>query len=310
MERRGTKLIKIDDVTKTFGDVTSLKNVSFPVDSGSIFGLIGSNGSGKSTLLRVLSGVYKPDSGSVFVDGMPVWEKPEVKSRICYISDDLYFPNRSTPSDMADLYGSLYSSFERKLYFENLKNFGLDKDRRLNQFSKGMQKQTAFLLGLASRCDIMLCDEVLDGLDPVMRRSVRQVIAADVAERNTTVVFASHNLKEVEDICDHIAMLHKGEVLFNAGLDDIRTGIHKIQLSFKKEDADEAENELKKIKTVSLDRRGSLFTIVARGDENELGELIAGMNPLFAEFIPLTLEEVFISEMEERGYEYNKEVLC
>lgn len=299
-------MIKIDSITKTFDTVKSLDNVSLLVENGSIFGLIGSNGSGKSTLLRIMCGVYRPDCGDIFFDGVPVWENAEVKQRMVYLSDDQYFITGSTPADMMRMYKSVYPTFSVEKYKHYMTQFGLDENRRLNTFSKGMQKQVSFILGLASCTDYLFCDETLDGLDPVMRQTVRHIIASEVAERGMTVVFASHNLKELEDICDHVALLHRGELLFEAGIDDIKRDIHKIQMGVDKSRGDEIREALKQLDTVSIEQRGSLFTIVARGTVPQIDNVILGFKPLFVEYIPLTLEEIFIAEMEERGYEFHE----
>ncbi|MBP3368148.1 MAG: ABC transporter ATP-binding protein [Clostridia bacterium] len=302
-------MIRIDSVTKRFDEVLSLDKVSVIIENGSIFGLIGSNGSGKSTLLRILSGVYLPTEGTVTFDGLSVYENPTVKQNIVYLSDDQYFLPNSCPADMAKLYKSVYPKFSEEKYKEYLQFFGLDETRKISTFSKGMQKQVSILLGLACRADYLLCDETLDGLDPVMRNSVRRIIATEVAERGMCVIFASHNLKELEDICDHVALLHKGQLLFEAGLDDIKLGIHKIQVSFDKERADLAERQFEYLNALSVERRGSLFTVVAKGDEGSLSDFIGSLGPVFMEFIPLTLEEIFIAEMEERGYEFNESII-
>lgn len=302
-------MIRIDSVSKRFDAVLSLDNVSVIIENGSIFGLIGSNGSGKSTLLRIMSGVYTPTEGSVTYDGVPVYENSAVKRNIVYLSDDQYFLPNACPADMAKLYRSVYPTFSEEKYKEYLQFFGLDETRKISTFSKGMQKQVSILLGLSCRADYLLCDETLDGLDPVMRNSVRRIIATEVAERGMCVIFASHNLKELEDICDHVALLHKGQLLFEAGLDDIKLGIHKIQVSFDKDRADLAERQFADLKTLSLERRGSLFTVVAKGDEGSLSDFIGSLGPVFMEFIPLTLEEIFIAEMEERGYEFNESII-
>ncbi len=302
-------MIRIDSVTKRFDEVLSLDKVSVIIENGSIFGLIGSNGSGKSTLLRILSGVYLPTEGTVTFDGLSVYENPTVKQNVVYLSDDQYFLPNSCPEDMAKLYKSVYPKFSEEKYKEYLQFFGLDETRKISTFSKGMQKQVSILLGLACRADYLLCDETLDGLDPVMRNSVRRIIATEVAERGMCVIFASHNLKELEDICDHVALLHKGQLLFEAGLDDIKLGIHKIQVSFDKERADLAERQFEYLNALSVERRGSLFTVVAKGDEGSLSDFIGSLGPVFMEFIPLTLEEIFIAEMEERGYEFNESII-
>jgi len=299
-------MIKIDSITKTFDTVKSLDNVSLLVENGSIFGLIGSNGSGKSTLLRIMCGVYRPDCGNIFFDGVPVWENAEVKKRMVYLSDDQYFITGSTPADMMRMYRSVYPTFSVEKYKHYMTQFGLDENRRLSTFSKGMQKQVSFILGLACCTDYLFCDETLDGLDPVMRQTVRHIIASEVAERGMTVVFASHNLKELEDICDHVALLHRGELLFEAGIDDIKRDIHKIQMGVDKSRGDEIREALKQLDTVSVEQRGSLFTIVARGTVPQIDNVILRFKPLFVEYIPLTLEEIFIAEMEERGYEFHE----
>ena len=302
-------MIRIDSVTNRFDEVLSLDKVSVIIENGSIFGLIGSNGSGKSTLLRILSGVYLPTEGTITFDGLSVYENPTVKQNVVYLSDDQYFLPNSCPADMAKLYKSVYPKFSEEKYKEYLQFFGLDETRKISTFSKGMQKQVSILLGLACRADYLLCDETLDGLDPVMRNSVRRIIATEVAERGMCVIFASHNLKELEDICDHVALLHKGQLLFEAGLDDIKLGIHKIQVSFDKERADLAERQFEYLNALSVERRGSLFTVVAKGDEGSLSDFIGSLGPVFMEFIPLTLEEIFIAEMEERGYEFNESII-
>ena len=299
-------MIKIDSVTKNFDTVRSLDNVSLNIGKGSIFGLIGSNGSGKSTLLRILCGVYRQDSGDVLYDGVPVYEHTDVKRSIVYLSDDQYFLPNSTTADMRRLYRSIYPTFSDEKYKHYLDLFGLDERRKINTFSKGMQKQVSIILGIAAQTDYLLCDETLDGLDPVMRQTVRRIIAGEVAERGVCVIFASHNLKEIEDICDHVALLHRGELLFEAGLDDIKLGLHKIQISFERDRAEAMQTALEQLKPVSLEKRGSLYTLVARGNEAELSEILNNLKPVFVEFIPLTLEEIFIAEMEERGYEFDE----
>lgn len=302
-------MIKIDSITKTFDTVRSLSGVSLIVEKGSIFGLIGSNGSGKSTLLRIMCGVYKPDSGDIMYDGVSVWENSEVKRNIVYLSDNQYFLPNATTCDMMMLYKSIYPTFSVEKYKTYLKVFDLDEKRKVSTFSKGMQKQVSILIGLACCTEYLFCDETLDGLDPVMRQTVRKIIAAEVADRGMCVVFASHNLKEIEDICDHVSLLHKGELIFEAGLDDIKLGIHKIQLTFPKERHEEITEKLDELDTVSVEKRGSLFTLVARGEEKQISEYLDSLNPTFVEFIPLTLEEIFIAEMEERGYEFDETII-
>ncbi len=302
-------MIEIKNISKTFDVVKSLSSISVKVENGSIFGLIGSNGSGKSTLLRVICGIYAQDEGEVLFDGGNVMENPAVKEKIVYLSDDQYFIPHSTINDMMRFYKSVYHNFSMEKYKEYLGIFNLDENRKISTFSKGMQKQASFLLGLACNTDYILCDETLDGLDPVMRQIVRRIIASEVAERGLTVIFASHNLKELEDICDHIALLHKGELILESGLDDIKLGIHKVQLSFDKDKVEEVKPQLEALDKVALEQRGSLFTMIVRGEEAKLEDYLKSLSPLFIEFIPLTLEEIFIAEMEERGYEFHETII-
>ncbi len=297
-------MIKINGITKNFDKVRSLNDVSLCIENGSIFGLIGSNGSGKSTLIRIMTGIYLPDAGEVFYDGEPVWENTLVKRDIVYLSDDQYFIPHSTIADMKQMYKSVYPGFSDERYNELLTVFGLDEARKVSTLSKGMQKQVSILVGLSCRPRYLFCDETFDGLDPVMRQFVKRLLAEDVAEYGLCAIMASHNLRELEDICDHIGLLHKGELVLERDLDEAKTVMHKIQVSFEKTACESAEKALRDLAPISLERRGSLFTLIVRGEERELGEKIKGLSPLFMEFIPLTLEEIFISEMEEKGYEF------
>lgn len=296
-------MIKIGSVTKEFADVKSLNAVDLQIPDGTIFGLIGSNGSGKSTLMRVMCGVFAADGGAVEYDGVNVWENTDVKGTIVYLSDEQYFIPHGTISDMRNMYASIYPTFSQEKYEKLLSVFGLDPNRKINTFSKGMQKQTAVLLALSVRPRYLFCDETFDGLDPVMRHMVKQLLAEDVAERNMTVVIASHNLRELEDFCDRIALLHRGELLFHRELDDMKLNLQKVQAIFtNREDAD----ALSILTPLSVEWRGSMATVIVRGTREELDAEVRTMHPQFYEFIPLTLEEIFISEMGERGYDCSK----
>jgi len=297
-------MIKISGITKNFDKIRSLNNVNLCIENGSIFGLIGSNGSGKSTLIRIMTGIYLPDKGEVTYDGEAVWENPLVKKDLVYLSDDQYFIPHSTIADMKRLYQSVYPRFSEERYMELLKMFGLEEGRKVSTLSKGMQKQVSIVLGIACRPRYLFCDETFDGLDPVMRQFVKRLLAEDVAEYGLCAVMASHNLRELEDICDHIGLLHKGELVLEKELDEAKTIMHKIQVSFEKGVCNVMEDTLRDLHPISLERRGSLFTMIIRGEEEALTEALKGYSPLFMEFIPLTLEEIFISEMEEKGYDF------
>ncbi len=296
-------MIKIESVTKNFGDVCSLDQVTLRIPDGSIFGLIGSNGSGKSTLLRAMSGIFAADKGCILYDGFNIWENTEQKAKLVYLSDEPYFLPHSSIEDMRNLFSSLYTTFDNTKFDKLLNLFGLPLRRKINTFSKGMQKQTSVLLGLSVCPKYLFCDETFDGLDPVMRHLVKRILMEDIAERGTTVVIASHNLRELEDICDHIALLHKGKLLFQNELDDMKLSIQKIQAVFTDEGAEE---KLRELPLLNLERRGSMFTIVARGTRDEWEERLQAMHPQFYECIPLTLEEIFIAEMEENGYDFTE----
>ena len=296
-------MIKVESVTKYFGDVCSLDEVTLQIPDGSIFGLIGSNGSGKSTLLRAMSGIFAVEEGRILFDGCNIWENTEQKAKLVYLSDEPYFLPHSSIEDMRNLFRSLYPTFDSVKFDKLLNLFGLPLRRKINTFSKGMQKQTSVLLGLSVCPKYLFCDETFDGLDPVMRHLVKRILMEDIAERGTTVVMASHNLRELEDICDHIALLHKGKLLFQNDLDDMKLSIQKIQTVFTEPDA---EAKLREMPLLNLERRGSMFTIVARGTREEWEMRLQSMQPQFYECIPLTLEEIFIAEMEENGYDFTE----
>ncbi len=298
-------MIKISGVTKYYDDFKSLDAIHAEIADGSIFGLVGSNGSGKSTLLRVMSGIFRADGGEVLYDGENVYENVALKDRIVYLSDDQFFLPNTTLGDMAKLYASVYSSFSWEEYNKLLHIFSLSATRKISTFSKGMQKQAAILLGLAAKPRYLLCDETFDGLDPVMRQLVKRILADAVAEHGLTPIIASHNLRELEDICDHIGLLHKGGILFESEIDSLKENIHTVQAVFSREIGTE---EIAAIGTVSIKQRGSMVTAVVRGTEDEVRGKVEGLAPDFYEIIPLTLEEIFISEMEERGYDYTKVV--
>lgn len=298
-------MIQISKVSKRYDNIKSLDSVTASIKPGSIFGLIGSNGSGKSTLLRVMSGIFRADSGEVLYDGENVYENVRLKNKLVYLSDDQYFLSSSTIDDMANLYASVYTDFSREEYLRLLDLFCLDRFRKVATFSKGMQKQAAILLGLSAMPQYLLCDETFDGLDPVMRQMVKRLFADAVESRGMTAVIASHNLRELEDICDHIGLLHKGGILFESEIDSLKENIHTVQAVFSRKIQIE---DIARIGTVSIKQRGSMVAVVVRGSVDEVRTKVQALEPDFFEIIPLTLEEIFISEMEERGYDYSKVV--
>ena len=297
-------MIEIKNVSKTYGDVKSLENINSTIAAGSIYGLIGSNGSGKSTLLRIMSGIMRGDEGQIDYDGESVFENPDVKKSFVFLSDEQYFLPGSTLDEMAGIYASFYPNFSREKYHELAKLFNLPYDRKINTFSKGMKKQASVLLALASNVKYILCDETFDGLDPVMRQLVKKLLANEVVTNGMTAVIASHNLREIEDICDHIGLLHKGGILFESELDSLKREIHAVQIVL--EDDIKVGDVFADFHVVSSTKRGSLSTIVVRGERDAVEAAAKAVSPQFCEIIPLTLEEIFISEMEERGYDYSE----
>lgn len=294
-------MIRIDNVTKRFDDILALDQVSAQIQEGSIFGLVGTNGAGKSTMLRVTAGVLKPEEGSVTVDGLAVWENPEAKSKICFIPDTAWFFPNATLEVMRDSYRLLYPKFDRQRFDRLVEKFDLNPKRKLSGFSKGMKKQVSVLLGVCANTEYLFCDETFDGLDPVVRQAVKGLFAAEILNRKFTPVIASHSLREIEDICDHVGLLHKGGILFARDLDEMKLGIHKIQCVIPNE---VLERELlEELQVLSMDKRGSLLTIVVRGEEELIQKKLQEKMPLFVEVLPLTLEEIFISETEVAGYD-------
>jgi ABC-2 type transport system ATP-binding protein len=295
-------MIQAKDLVKRFGEKTALQAMNITIQQGSIYGLVGTNGSGKSTFLRLVSGVYYPDGGSIQIEGKDVFEQEALKDKIFFIPDELYFLPQSTVEDMAQFYAAQYSGWDWKYYRKLSKIFPINTKGRLNTFSKGMQRQAAILLALSARCSYLLLDEAFDGVDPVIRGAVRRIVADEAAQRNITVVISSHNLRELEDLCGHIGLVHNGVVLFSQELDELKLGFCKVQAAFR------PEREIKEFIGLSImqyEKRGSLFSMVVKGNSAQVLEYLEQFQPVFAEALPLTLEEVFIHEMEEVGYDYN-----
>lgn len=296
-------MISVNSVTKKYDDFTSLDNISFDVKDGSIFGLIGSNGSGKSTLLRIMCGVFAPNIGEVLYDGEQVYENEAVKRGIVYLSDESFFKPHSTVNDIRELYKSIWPTFSDEKFKKLRDAFGLDINTKIGKFSKGMQRQAAVLLSLSTCPKYLLCDETFDGLDPVMRKIVKTIIADEVAAGNITPVIASHNLSELEDLCDHIALLHKSDLVIEADLDDIKLGIHRVQAVFPH---DVTKEELSLLDISSFEQRGRLTSFIARGGDDMISNIVADMSPVYFELLPLSLDEIFICEMEGKGYDFTK----
>lgn len=296
-------MIKADNLTKRFQGVTAVDHIHAEIQDGTVFGLIGTNGAGKSTFLRMAAGILKPDEGTITLDGEAVFEDIRVKARCFYIPDEPYFLGNGTPDDMKTFYQGIYPNFDTDRFGKLLKSFELDGRRKIQTFSKGMKKQLAVLFGICAGTDYLFCDETFDGLDPVMRQTVKSLFANDIEERNLTPVIASHNLRELEDICDHVGLLHRGGMLLSKDLDDMKMNIHKIQCVLP---AGLDRTNLQDLDIMTVEQRGSLLTLTVRGQKEEIQARMQSYHPVFFEMIPLSLEEIFISETEVAGYDIKK----
>ena len=294
-------MIETSGLTKRFDDIVAVDHISAKIRDGSVFGLIGTNGAGKSTFLRMVSGILKPDEGAVLIDGENVYENPAVKSRFFYISDDQYFFANGTPLELMKFYKSIYPAFDEPRFFHLFQSFELDKKRKISTFSKGMKKQLLVIMGISAGTKYLLCDETFDGLDPVMRQAVKSLFVSEIMNRDFTPVIVSHNMRELEDVCDHVGLLHKGGILLSRELEDMKFHIHKIQCVLPDQTKEEAL--LKELDVLKKEHQGSLLILTARGTREEIFRKVQTQNPIFCEVIPLTLEEIFISETEVAGYE-------
>jgi ABC-2 type transport system ATP-binding protein len=293
-------MIEVENVSKQFEDLEALREVSLTVHKGSIYGLVGSNGAGKTTMLKLLAGIYRPDVGNLIIDSQPIFENEVVKMRCVFIPDNLYFFLNYTIQDMADFYANIYPQWNNQRYLKLANVFNIEAKRRIRTLSKGMQRQVALWLGLALMPDVMILDEPLDGLDPVMRQKVKNLIIQDVAERQMTVIISSHNLRDLEDICDYIGILHQGKMIIQKDLDDLRADVHKIQVAFSGEIPSAL---LEQTQALYHEQRGSVLILIVRGTYSEIISHMQSFNPAVLDILPLTLEEIFIYEMGDNGYE-------
>ncbi len=300
-------MIEVKRISKTFDGFKAVNDVTVSISESNVFGLVGTNGAGKSTVLRMIAGVYKPDEGVVLIDGQPVFDKMETKKNLFFIADEPYFFTNATAEVMQKYYASIYEQFDTEQFYRYLSHFELDKRRKINTYSKGMKKQLALLLGISSKTKYLLCDETFDGLDPVMRQGVKSIFADEIERRGMTPVIASHNLRELEDICDHVGLLHKGGVLLSKDLEEMKCNIQKVQCVFRNQE--EEKKVMDMLHILKDERRGSLHTFTVRGNKEQILESFSGADMVFCEVLPLSLEEIFISETEVVGYDVKKLIL-
>ena len=293
-------MLNMQDVVKTFSGFTALSGLTMSVPKGTVYGLVGPNGAGKSTAIRLLTGVYRPDSGSITMEGAPIYENPEAKVRIGYIPDEIFFFPSATLEEMRKYYKGFYPNFDDELFDRLYDVFQLPKKGQIRRFSKGMQKQAAFQLVLCCRPDVLILDEPVDGLDPVMRRQVMSLILADVAERGTTVLISSHNLRELEDVCDHVGIMDHGHMLLEKSLADMQGATHKLQM---------VGTPPEWLDILHCSSSGRLGTYIVRGSAEEISEAVAAENPVYFDVLPLSLEEIFIYELGGVNYEVKNIIL-
>ena len=297
-------MITLTNVSKRFDDVWAVNNVSLTMQEGNVSGLIGTNGAGKTTLLRMVAGIMKPDDGHVFIDNKPVFNNEEAIKDVYFIPDEPFFFRNANGKDMEKYLNTVYKNFDSKAFYDYLEKFSLDKNRKISTFSKGMQKQMAIICGLCANTKYLICDETFDGLDPVMRQGIKGIFANHMEERGLTPIIASHNLRELEDICDTVGLLHKGGVILSKDLLEMKCNIQKIQCVFATEE--EENKALQKLSVLQKEKRGMLCTMTARGSREEIQAAFAALDTVFYEVLPLSLEEIFISETEVVGYDIKK----
>lgn len=301
------KMIEAKNISKSYEDIKAVDNVSLTISDNNVFGLIGTNGAGKSTFLRILAGILKSDEGTITIDGEEVYENAEIKKNFFYISDEQFFFTGNTPDNMCSFFENLYPNFSREKYTELMNRFGLDPRRKISTFSKGMKKQLCVIYGISAGTKYLLCDETFDGLDPVMRQGVKSIFASEMEERDFTPIIASHNLRELEDICDHVGLLHKGGVILSKDLADMKNNIFKVQFVPADKDIPAAIAKLQSsFEIVKTENRGSLATVTVRGKQEEILAAVEALSPIFMEMLPLSLEEIFISETGIHGYDIDK----
>ena len=293
-------MIQVHELRKQFDHFKALDGVNMHVGRGEIYGLVGPNGAGKSTLLRHLTGVYRPDGGEVVIDGENVYENKKIKEKIAYIPDELFYFMQADTMEMKRFYEGIYPEFDSKLFYRMQEFFPtIDVKRNIRRLSKGMQKQVAFWLAICCKPELMILDEPVDGLDPVMRRQIWSIIMSEVAENQMTVLVSSHNLRELEDVCDHVGIMHQGTIMIERSLSDLQGSVSKIQVA--------CQNGVPKLpeefEVLHMSNTGRVYTLIVKGDPEDAKKALASADPAIVDVLPLTLEEIFIYEMGGADYE-------
>ena len=293
-------MVEVKNLVKEFDGFRALDGANMFVKKGAIYGLVGPNGAGKSTLLRHLTGIYRQNEGTVTIDGEPIYENPGIKAKFAFIPDDIFYFMQADTIEMKRFYQGIYPKFDEQM-FERLKEYfpTIDPKKNIRSLSKGMQKQVAFWLAVCTRPELLILDEPVDGLDPVMRRQIWSIIMADVSEHETTVIVSSHNLRELEDVCDHVGIMHKGKIMFERSLSDLQGSVCKIQAAFQAEMPKLPEG----FEVLHMSNTGRVYTLIVKGDPAEAKRQLEKMHPMLIDLLPLTLEEIFIYELGGVDYE-------
>ncbi len=297
-------MIEIRNLTKSFNpDSFVLENLNCTIKDNAIYGLVGANGAGKSTLLRLINSIYKPNSGSISIDGINTYDNEELKQDMVFVPDDLFFYSGYTLMDMASYYEALYNKFDMNYVIEKANKLKLNLNTKISSYSKRMKRQCALICALATNAKYMFFDETFDGLDPVVRKYFKTLLADQMSKNNTTIIMTSHNLRELEDICDNLGLLYKGNILFESDIDTLKTHMFKVQISLKQ---DFNKKTFKGLKILSYKKIGSVATLIIDEKDSDSRKILEDLNPIILDYLPLTLEEVFIYQMEALGYEFNE----
>jgi ABC-2 type transport system ATP-binding protein len=300
-------MIQVHSISKKYNKHLAVNDLSLTVKKGSIYGLLGSNGAGKTSLLKMIAGINRQDRGTIKINNLSVYENAEIKERVVFIPDVLYFYPQATVAQMAAQYKEYYPHWDQQR-FELLKPaFNIELTRKVHRLSKGMKRQVAFWLALSAMPDVLILDEPIDGLDPVMRQKIKNLLFQDVAEREMTVLISSHNLREIEDLCDHVGIMHQGEIIIEKEIDDLKSDTHKVQLALA--DPTHEEHLLNQLNILHYEKRGSVSLLIVKGSEEQISKVVHSTEVLLYDLLPLTLEEIFIYEMEDVGYAIEKILL-
>lgn len=300
-------MINVQSVSKNYNKHLAVNDLTLQVKKGSIYGLLGSNGAGKTSLLKMIAGINRPDKGMIEIIDLPAYENVTVKEKVVFIPDVLYFFPQATVAQMASQYKEYYPNWNKDRFDQLKSAFNIDLNRKVHRLSKGMKRQVAFWLALSAMPDVLILDEPIDGLDPVMRQKVKNLLFQDVAERELTIIISSHNLREIEDLCDHVGIMHNGKIIIEKEIDDLKSDTHKVQLALA--DPSHEEHLLNQLNILHHEKRGSVSLLIVKGSEEHINKVVRSSAVILYDLLPLTLEEIFIYEMEDVGYEIEKILL-